>query len=258
MVSDEAKELSCNENTSDSSSSASVVRVLIADSEPIFRVGMKKIFALEDDLRVVAQTEGYSQTISALSKFPVDLLLFEAAICPAPAEAVSEMIKRHPDIKIVLLVAAADEDETVDYLRRGVRGIITRSISPDLLIRCMRKVAAGETWLDSKGVNWIIEAYRAQAAQLTSPRTRARLNARELAIIAGVTQGLRNKDIAQEIGTTEQVVKNYLRKVYDRLGVSDRLELALYSMHHRLLEGLRDVVEAEPEEGAPASTGEKF
>jgi DNA-binding NarL/FixJ family response regulator len=97
-------------------------------------------------------------------------------------------------------------------------------------------VHEGETWLDSKGINWVIEAYRAQASQLTSPRSRMKLSPKELEIIAGVTQGLRNKDIAQEVGTTEQVVKNYLRKIYDKLGVSDRLELALYCMHHRLLE----------------------
>ncbi len=113
---------------------------------------------------------------------------------------------------------------------------MTRSIGPDLLVKCIRKVYEGETWLDNKGVNWVIEAYRAQAAQLTSPSNRVKLSTKELQIIAGVTQGLRNKDIAQEVGTTEQVVKNYLRKIYDKLGVSDRLELALYCMHHRLLE----------------------
>jgi DNA-binding NarL/FixJ family response regulator len=107
------------------------------------------------------------------------------------------------------------------------------------LVKCVRKVHGGETWLDNKGVNWVIEAYRAQATQLTAPRTKVRLSEKELLIIAGVTQGMKNKDIANEIGTTEQVVKNYLRKVYDKLGVSDRLELALYCMHHRLLEGLR-------------------
>jgi two-component system nitrate/nitrite response regulator NarL len=127
----------------------------------------------------------------------------------------------------------------VEYLRRGIRGIVTRAISPDLLVKCVRKVHNGETWLDNRGVNWVIEAYRAQATQLTGPRNKVRLSEKELLIIAGVTQGMKNKDIAQEIGTTEQVVKNYLRKVYDKLGVSDRLELALYCMHHRLLEGLR-------------------
>jgi DNA-binding NarL/FixJ family response regulator len=101
----------------------------------------------------------------------------------------------------------------------------------------VRKVAAGETWLDNQGVNWVIEAYRAQAEQGIAPKHQLRLSEKEMMIIGGVTQGLKNKDIALEVGTTEQVVKNYLRKIYDKLGVSDRLELALYSMHRRLLDG---------------------
>ena len=131
----------------------------------------------------------------------------------------------------------AGEQETVDYLRRGVRGILARAVSPELLVRCVRKVAAGETWLDKQGVNWVIEAYRTQALQGTAPQQQLRLSEKEMMIISGVTQGMKNKDIAREVGTTEQVVKNYLRKIYDKLNVADRLELALYSMHHRLLDG---------------------
>ena len=112
-----------------------------------------------------------------------------------------------------------------------------RSISPDLLVRCVRKVAEGETWLDNQGINWVMEAYRSQASQLTSPRHKTKLTDKELLIVSCVTQGMKNKEIASEIGTTEQVVKNYLRKVYDKLGVSDRLELALYCIHHRILAG---------------------
>ena len=141
------------------------------------------------------------------------------------------------EAKLVLVTQRAGEEETVDYLRRGVQGILTRAISPELLVRCVRKVAAGETWLDKQSVNWVIQAYRTQALQGTAPRQQLRLSEKEMLIISGVTQGLKNKDIAREVGTTEQVVKNYLRKIYDKLQVLDRLELALYSMNHRLLEG---------------------
>src|SRR5205807_1317228 len=89
----------------------------------------------------------------------------------------------------------------------------------------------------NKGVNWVIEAYRSQASQLTAPRTKSRISEKELTIISCVTQGMRNKEIAKEVGTSEQVIKNYLRKIYDKLGVSDRLELALYCIHHGLLQG---------------------
>ncbi len=215
------------------------LRIILADSEPIFRVGMRKIFALEDDIRVVAQAETPAQVTSSIAKFAADVLLFETILSSNPAETVTEILAQSPSLKIILIVPEMSEEETVEYLRRGVRGIVTRSIAPDLLIKCIRKVANGETWLDNRGVNWVIEAYRAQATQLTNPRSRVRLSNKELMIISGVTQGLRNKDIAQEVGTTEQVVKNYLRKIYDKLGVSDRLELALYCMHHRLLENFK-------------------
>src|SRR6516164_517790 len=214
------------------------VRLIVADSEAIFRVGMGKIFSLEKDLDVVAQTETLPQTLAAVSSTPADVILFEAGLSPNPSESISEVIRRaQPATKVIVVAQRPGEEETVDYLRRGVRGILTRSVSPDLLVRCVRKVAAGETWLDNQGVNWVIEAYRTQTEQGIAPKHQLRLSEKEMLIIGGVTQGLKNKDIALEVGTTEQVVKNYLRKIYDKLGVSDRLELALYSMHRRLLEG---------------------
>ena len=216
---------------------AATIRVILADTQAIYRVGTKKIFALEDDVRVVAQAENLGQVLAAAAKFPADVLLFEAAISPNAPEAVSEVLKRAPNLKVIVLSPENDEDTTVEYFRRGVRGILPRSIAPEMLVKCVRKVAQGETWIDNQSVNWVIEAYRAQAAQLTSPRPKTKLSDKELLIISCVTQGMRNKEIATEIGTTEQVVKNYLRKVYDKLGVSDRLELALYCIHHRLLQG---------------------
>ena len=216
----------------------STVRLIVADSEAIFRVGMGKIFAIEKDLEVVAQTETLQQTLGAAANTPADVILFEAGLSPNPADSVSEVIRRaQPGTKVIIVAHRTGEEETVDFLRRGVRGILTRSVSPDLLVRCVRKVAAGETWLDNQAVNWVIEAYRTQAEHGISPKHQLRLSEKEMMIIGGVTQGLKNKDIAQEVGTTEQVVKNYLRKIYDKLGVSDRLELALYSMHRRLLDG---------------------
>jgi len=214
------------------------IRIILADSEAIFRVGMARILAVETDLEVVAQTDSVPRTLDAVTNTAADVILFETGLSPTPAEAVSEVARRAlPGTKIVVITQKAGEQETVDYLRRGVRGILTRAVSPELLVRCVRKVAAGETWLDKKGVNWVIEAYRSQALLGTGPRQQLRLSEKDMLIISGVTQGLKNKDIAREVGTTEQVVKNYLRKIYDKLQVADRLELALYSMHHRLLDG---------------------
>ncbi|ABF42765.1 two component transcriptional regulator, LuxR family [Candidatus Koribacter versatilis Ellin345] len=228
------------------------IRVVIADSEAIFRVGIRKIFALEDDFRVVAQAENLAQAVAAVQKFPTDILLFEVTLSSTAGEAITEIVGKSPNTRIIAVGNDIGEHDTCDFLRRGVTGILSRSVSPDLLVRCIRKVHSGETWLDNRGVNWVIEAYRAQAAQLMAPRNQPRLSEKELQIIAGVTQGMKNKDIAHEIGTTEQVVKNYLRKVYDKLGVSDRLELALYCMHHRLLEKARGAVIGTGEQPKPS------
>jgi DNA-binding NarL/FixJ family response regulator len=215
------------------------IRVILCDAQAIYRVGIRKIFALEDDIRVVAQAETLGQALTAAARFPADVVLLEASLAPSPADAVSEILKRLPTVSVVVLVSKLGEGDTLEYMRRGARGVVTRSISPDLLVKCVRRVAQGETWLDNRGINWVIDAYRSQARQLVSPQPKARLSEKELLIIAGVTQGMRNKEIATEIGTTEQVVKNYLRKVYDKLGVSDRLELALYCVHHQLLNGVQ-------------------
>ncbi len=225
------------------------IKILIADSQAIYRVGIRKIFALEDDLRVVAQAESLGQTLAAAGRFEPDVVLMESAISPNPAGAVAEVQKRAPNAKLVIIAGESDEDDTVEYLRRGVRGIIKRSVAPELLIKCVRKVAEGETWLDNQGVSWVIEAYRTQSAHPSSAKPKGRLTDKELLIVACVTQGMKNKEIATEVGTTEQVVKNYLRKVYDKLGVSDRLELALYCIHHRLLQGVKV---PRPGEAAPA------
>ncbi len=172
------------------------IRVIVADTQAIFRAGLRKIFALEDDIRVVGQSETMAQTLSAAKKFSADILILESALSSNPAEALSELLRQSPALRVVVVTPQPDEELTLDLFRRGAHGIVSREVEPELLVDCLRKVAEGEPWLDSKG----------------------------------------NKEIAQRVGTTEQVVKNYLRKVYDKLGVADRLELALFCLHNRVLE----------------------
>jgi len=214
---------------------ASAIRVVLADSQAIYRVGMRKVLALEDDIQVVAQADNLQNLYAALLRYPADVVVLEGQLIAGTVDAIPELVKRAPEAKLIVQVMESDESNTVELYRRGVRGVVPRSISPDLLIKCVRKIAAGETWIDNQSVGWVIEAYRAQATSLTSPRTQPKLSKKELDIIGCITRGMRNKEIAYQIGTTEQVIKNYLRKIYDKLGVSDRLELALYCLHHQLL-----------------------
>jgi len=237
------------EKVEDQEANPAGIRVILADSQAIYRVGMRKVFALEDDVRVVAQAETLANLYAALQRYPTDVVVLEGSLISGTIDAIPELVRRAPEAKLIVQVVETDENNTVELYRRGVRGVIPRSISPDLLIKCVRKIAEGETWIDNQSVNWVIEAYRSQATTLTNPRVQPRLSEKELAIISCITRGMRNKEIAYQIGTTEQVIKNYLRKVYDKLGVSDRLELALYCLHHQLLkkygpEGAEDDVAA--------------
>ena len=231
------------------------IRVILADSQAIYRVGMRKIFALEDDIRVVAQAENLDNLYAALQHFPTDVVVLEAQLIHGMVDAIPEFVRRAPDAKLIVQISETDETSTVELYRRGVRGVVPRSISPDLLIKCVRKIAAGETWIDNKSISWVIDAYRAQATTLTNPKSQPKLSPKELSIIGCITRGMRNKEIAYQIGTTEQVVKNYLRKIYDKLGVSDRLELALYCMHHETLKKGNPMTEAPVPLPTPASRG---
>jgi two-component system nitrate/nitrite response regulator NarL len=180
----------------DSVAKPGAIRVILADSQAIYRVGIRKVFALEDDVRVVAQADSIENLHAAVQRYPTDVVLLEGGMLTGTANAI-----------------------------------------PELLVKCVRKIAGGETWIDNQSINLVIEAYRSQAAALVSPRSQPRLSPKEMAIITCITQGKRNKEIAYQLGTTEQVIKNYLRKIYDKLGVSDRLELALYCLHHKIIQG---------------------
>jgi len=215
------------------------VRVIVADTQAIFRAGLRKIFALEDDIRVVGQAETLQQTQSAVNKFSADVLIFESALTPNPVEAVIELLRTHPSLKMVVVTPGSDEELTLELFRRGVHGIVSREVEPELLVDCLRKVVAGEPWLDGQGIRWVLEAYRSQHNRGAGSRPKVQLTPKESLIVSCVTQGMKNKEIALRVGTTEQVVKNYLRKVYDKLGVADRLELALYCLNHHVVDNTK-------------------
>jgi len=225
-----------NPGTGDDCGKGHFVRVIVADTQAIFRAGLRKVFALEDDIRVVGQAETLVQTQSAVKKFSSDVVIFEAALAPNPVEAVADLIRQNPQMRIVVVTAGADEELTLELFRRGAHGVVSREVEPELLVDCLRKVAAGETWLESKAVHWVMDAYRNQNNRPAGARPKVQLTPKETLIVSCVTQGMKNKEIALRVGTTEQVVKNYLRKVYDKLGVADRLELALYCLNHHIVD----------------------
>jgi two-component system, NarL family, nitrate/nitrite response regulator NarL len=231
------------------------IRVIVADSQAIFRAGLRKIFALEDDIRVVGQAETLAQTVSAVKKFSADVLLLESAMAANPAEVVADLLRQAPQLRIVVVTPTSDEELTLELFRRA-HGILSREVEPELLVDCLRKVAGGESWLDSQGIHWVLEAYRNQNTRPAGARPKVQLTPKETVIVSCVTQGMKNKEIALRVGTTEQVVKNYLRKVYDKLGVADRLELALYCLNHRVVDANAKVPAVPAVPAAPAVSPE--
>ncbi|HSB75403.1 MAG TPA: response regulator transcription factor [Terriglobales bacterium] len=203
-----------------------MVKLILADNQAIFRAGIAKVLAVEDDMRIVAQAQTLEQLLMAVDKFRVAVVVVASNFHPDLAPIVQAAAKSKT--KVIVL---ADTGETSSrFLGAGANGVVYRNVTGPALVECVRKIAAGETWVQDLAV----------PAELTENdmvglRVRDRLTAKELRIVALIVQGYKNKEIATQLGTTEQVIKNYLRNVYDKIGVSDRLELALFTIHHRIL-----------------------
>jgi len=203
-----------------------MLKVILADNQAIFRTGAAKVLAVEDDLRIVAQAENSEKMNMALEKFHATVIIFSAEM-NSDLPAIVESARKY---KTKLVAVAETGQDSRHFLSNGVNGVIYRNVSGEALVQCIRKVAKGETWVQNTQ-----ESKETAENDLVGARVRDRLTAKELKIVALIVQGYKNKEIALQLGTTEQVIKNYLRNVYDKIGVSDRLELALFTIHHRIL-----------------------
>jgi DNA-binding NarL/FixJ family response regulator len=203
-----------------------MLKVILADNQAIFRAGAAKVLAVEDDLRIVAQAQSAEQVSMSLDRFRASVLVISDAIAGDLAKVVADAKKQKTHVVVV-----SDKPEQVsDLIRAGAAGIVYRSVTGATLIECIRKVAKGENFVQDTAV-----AKEVEESDQVGARVRDRLTPKELKIVSLVVQGYKNKEIATRLGTTEQVIKNYLRNVYDKIGVGDRLELALFTIHHRIL-----------------------
>jgi len=212
------------------------IRVLIADREGIFRFGLKELFALEDDLRVVAQAHAASQVIELSKSLRPELIFVQAEIVSeAGGNLFSELRRLVPKCKVVVTSSGVPTDEQgMRFVQLGASGIILKSVEPSLFIKCARKVVwEDKVWLPHKQVTSMAKFVETSASKPLRPVET--LTQREKTIISYLMQGWRNREIAQQLTITEQTVKNHLRSIYDKVGVSDRLELVLYAIHQKLL-----------------------
>jgi DNA-binding NarL/FixJ family response regulator len=200
-------------------------RIILADNQAIFRAGAARTLVLEEDMRLVAQCDNPARLTSALESFTQCILLVSTTLAMDPQEiAIRARAAGHR-----MIVIAENGAQLPDDLLRVVDGVLFRSVAGADLIDSVRRVAAGQRSVQPLNVTPI------DAQDLVGARVRDRLTRKELEIVALIVQGYKNKAIAAQLGTKEQVIKNYLRSVYDKTGVSDRLELALFTIHHRTL-----------------------
>jgi DNA-binding NarL/FixJ family response regulator len=203
-----------------------MINVIIADHQAIFRAGIAKVLAVEEDVRIVGQPQSPEQLLNALDKLRPRVVILASSFLSFLND-VQSIADRH--MTSVLMLCDNTENAS-DFMRMGVQGVIYRSASGNMVVEAVRRLAQGQSFL--QGPN---SAEVEVSEDLVGARVRKRLSDRELRIIAAIVQGYKNREIAMQLYTTEQVIKNALRNIFDKIGVSDRLELALFVVHHRML-----------------------
>ena len=223
--------------------SGAKIRIVVADDHPIFRDGLCKLLALEEDFEVVAQAQDGRQVLEVLQQHEPDILLLDLKMPGLDGLGTLQRLQAVKNkTRVIVLTASDDKNEFVQAMRFGTSGIVLKQTATELLIKSIRKVHAGEIWLDSHTTAAVIRQFVAadepppQMAPASSGRERERspLSQREREIVALVAQGFKNKEMAEKMFISEQTVKNHLHNIFDKLGVSDRLELALYAIHNNL------------------------
>jgi DNA-binding NarL/FixJ family response regulator len=214
------------------------IRIVIADDHPIFRDGLCRLLSLEEDFEVVGQVEDGLHVSEVLQQCDPDILLLDLYMPGLSGlDALQRLQAASSRTRVILLTASDNQQEFVQALKLGCCGIVPKQTATQLLIDSIRRVHAGEIWLDTNTTASVIRGYvaneEAQPLQMPStavPRERERslLSLRENEIVSFVTQGFKNKEIAEKMFISEQTVKNHLCTIFDKLGVSDRLELALH------------------------------
>ena len=214
------------------------IRIVIADDHPIVRDGLCKLLEGEPGFEVVGRAADGNEALHlTLKRKPHVLLLDLAMPRMAGFDVLRELQQQKSTVRPIVLTAAIEHGRTLEALKLGARGIILKESATELLFKAIRYVMRGEFWIGREGVHSLIGALVEQEkSPPPAPAPAFRITPRERDIVAAIVAGLSNKEIAQRYSLSEQTVKHHLSNVYDKLGVSTRLELALLAVEHRLVE----------------------
>ncbi|HWF93129.1 MAG TPA: response regulator transcription factor [Terriglobales bacterium] len=215
------------------------IRIVIADDHPIFRDGLRRLLETESDLKVIGEACDGAEAVKLARQLKPDILLLDLAMPRQHGlEALREMstTSNQGSVRIILLTAAAEKKQIVEALQLGARGVVLKDSATQLLLKSIYTVMAGEYWVGRESVSNLVQ-YLRNLMQSSGEEARQRkfgLTPRELEIVSAVVAGYSNKEIAEYFKISEDTVKHHLSNIFDKLGVSTRLELALFAVNQSL------------------------
>ncbi len=211
------------------------VRILIADDHPIFCAGLRRLLEVEPGFEVIGEARDGTEAVELASVLTPDLSLLDLGMPGMDGlEVIRELTRRGTPSRLVLLTASITRPRIVDALRHGAHGVVMKDSASDLLFRAIRAVMAGQTWVNRDTVADLLHYMRGHSTD--EPPCKVRLTPREQQVVGAVVNGMTNKDIARHFSVTEDTIKHHLSNIFDKLGVSNRLELALAALDLELVD----------------------
>jgi two-component system nitrate/nitrite response regulator NarL len=215
------------------------IRIVIADDHPIFRDGLRRLLEAETDLKVIGEASDGSEAIKLARQLKPDILLLDLAMPKMPGlEALREMSSATGvnSVRVILLTAAAEKNQIVEALQLGARGVVLKDSATQLLLKSIHTVMSGEYWVGRESVSNLVQYLRSLVLSSGEEAKQKKfgLTPRELEIVSAVVAGFSNKEIAEYFKISEDTVKHHLSNIFDKLGVSTRLELALFAVNQAL------------------------